>query len=76
MGSLMLNSIHLQCFYVPPRIGSLPGVTRLRLVQAGFFSLSVGWDQPSSPVQGYRLTYGPRGLAHTHLYLCFYQSLI
>ncbi|KAK9529079.1 hypothetical protein VZT92_013196 [Zoarces viviparus] len=43
------------------RTRSLPGVTSLRLVQAGFFSLSVGWDQPSSPVQGYRLTYGPRG---------------
>ncbi|KAM6927203.1 uncharacterized protein col7a1 [Xenentodon cancila] len=43
------------------RTRSLPGVSSLRLVQAGFFSLSVGWDQPSSPVQGYRLTYGPRG---------------
>ncbi|XP_031705428.1 collagen alpha-1(VII) chain [Anarrhichthys ocellatus] len=43
------------------RTRSLPGVTSLHLVQAGFFSLSVGWDQPSSPVQGYRLTYGPRG---------------
>ncbi|KAM7422509.1 hypothetical protein PAMA_010518 [Pampus argenteus] len=42
------------------RTKSLPGVSSLRLVQAGFFSLSVGWDQPSSPVQGYRLTYGPR----------------
>eukprot|EP00064_Thunnus_orientalis_P003187 superscaffoldBa00000253_g3196 len=42
------------------RTRSLPGVSSLRLVQAGFFSLSVGWDQPSSPVQGYRLTYGPR----------------
>ncbi|TKS71665.1 Collagen alpha-1(XIV) chain [Collichthys lucidus] len=43
------------------RTRSLPGVSSLRLIQAGFFSLSVGWDQPSSPVQGYRLTYGPRG---------------
>ncbi|XP_051270453.1 collagen alpha-1(VII) chain isoform X3 [Dicentrarchus labrax] len=43
------------------RTRSLPGVSSLRLVQAGFFSLSVGWDQPSSAVQGYRLTYGPRG---------------
>uniref|UniRef100_A0A3P8UTM7 Fibronectin type-III domain-containing protein n=1 Tax=Cynoglossus semilaevis TaxID=244447 RepID=A0A3P8UTM7_CYNSE len=35
--------------------------TNLRLIQAGFFSLTVGWDQPSSAVQGYRLTYGLRG---------------
>uniref|UniRef100_A0A3B5B8I6 Fibronectin type-III domain-containing protein n=1 Tax=Stegastes partitus TaxID=144197 RepID=A0A3B5B8I6_9TELE len=42
------------------RTRSLPGVSSLRLVQAGFFSLSVGWDVPSSAVQGYRLTYGPR----------------
>lgn len=55
--------------FFSPYIGSLPGVSSLRLVQAGFFSLSVGWDQPSSPVQGYRLTYGPRGQAHA--YLCF-----
>uniref|UniRef100_A0A3P9NZX5 Collagen type VII alpha 1 chain n=1 Tax=Poecilia reticulata TaxID=8081 RepID=A0A3P9NZX5_POERE len=39
---------------------SLPGVSSLRLVQAGYFSLSIEWDQPSTPVQGYRLTYGPR----------------
>ncbi|KAK5612077.1 hypothetical protein CRENBAI_000744 [Crenichthys baileyi] len=43
------------------RTRSLPGVSSLRLVQAGFFSLSIEWDQPSSSVQGYRLTYGPRG---------------
>ncbi|XP_074490386.1 uncharacterized protein col7a1 [Sebastes fasciatus] len=43
------------------RTRSLPGVTSMRLIQAGFFSLFVGWDKPSSPVQGYRLTYGPRG---------------
>uniref|UniRef100_A0A3B4YV77 Collagen, type VII, alpha 1 n=1 Tax=Seriola lalandi dorsalis TaxID=1841481 RepID=A0A3B4YV77_SERLL len=43
------------------RTRSLPGVSSLRLVQADFFSLTVGWDQPSSPVQGYRLTYGLRG---------------
>uniref|UniRef100_A0A3B3Z0Y5 Fibronectin type-III domain-containing protein n=1 Tax=Poecilia mexicana TaxID=48701 RepID=A0A3B3Z0Y5_9TELE len=36
-------------------------VSSLRLVQAGYFSLSIEWDQPSTPVQGYRLTYGPRG---------------
>lgn len=48
-------------------IGSLPGVSGLRVVQAGFFSLSLGWDQPSSPVQGYRLTYGPRGQAMLQL---------
>lgn len=41
--------------------GSLPGVSSLRLDRAGFFSLSLGWDRPSTPVQGYRLTYGPRG---------------
>uniref|UniRef100_A0AAV2M423 Collagen alpha-1(VII) chain-like n=1 Tax=Knipowitschia caucasica TaxID=637954 RepID=A0AAV2M423_KNICA len=40
---------------------SAPGLSNLRLVEAGFFSLSVGWERPSSPVQGYRLTYGPRG---------------
>uniref|UniRef100_A0A3P9NZE4 Collagen type VII alpha 1 chain n=1 Tax=Poecilia reticulata TaxID=8081 RepID=A0A3P9NZE4_POERE len=43
------------------RTRSLPGVSSLRLVQAGYFSLSIEWDQPSTPVQGYRLTYGPRG---------------
>ncbi|XP_039971818.1 collagen alpha-1(VII) chain isoform X2 [Xiphias gladius] len=43
------------------RTRSLPGVSSLRLIQAGFFSLTVGWDQPSTPVQGYRLTYGLRG---------------
>ncbi|KAI9522930.1 hypothetical protein NQZ68_032492 [Dissostichus eleginoides] len=43
------------------RTRSLPGVTSLRLAQAGFFSLAVDWGQPSTPVQGYKLTYGPRG---------------
>ncbi|KAG7493506.1 collagen alpha-1(VII) chain [Solea senegalensis] len=43
------------------RTRSLPGVSSLYLIQANFFSLTVGWDQPSSPVQGYRLTYGLRG---------------
>lgn len=42
-------------------VGSLPGVSSLRLVQAGFFSLSLSWSRPSVPVQGYKLTYGPRG---------------
>lgn len=42
-------------------IGSLPGASSLRLVQAGFFSLSLSWTSPSAPVQGYRLTYGPQG---------------
>ncbi|XP_055077830.1 collagen alpha-1(VII) chain [Periophthalmus magnuspinnatus] len=49
------------------RTRSIPGVSNLRLIQAGFFSLSVGWDQPSTPVQGYRLTYGPRGQPATEL---------
>ncbi|KAG9332545.1 hypothetical protein JZ751_014643, partial [Albula glossodonta] len=31
---------------------SLPGVSNLRVVQAGFFSLSLAWDAPSTPVQG------------------------
>ncbi|GLD66480.1 collagen alpha-1(VII) chain [Lates japonicus] len=53
------------------RTKSLPGVSSLRLVEAGFFSLTVGWGQPSSPVQGYRLTYGPRGQARA--YHCFYS---
>ncbi|CDQ93559.1 unnamed protein product [Oncorhynchus mykiss] len=43
------------------RTKSLPGVSGLRLIQAGFFSLSLGWDAPTSQIQGYRLTYGPRG---------------
>ncbi|KAM4613224.1 collagen alpha-1(XII) chain isoform 4-T5 [Polymixia lowei] len=43
------------------RTRSLPGVSSLRLVQAGFFSLSLTWDLPQSTFQGYRLTYGPRG---------------
>ncbi|XP_042153143.1 collagen alpha-1(VII) chain isoform X5 [Oncorhynchus tshawytscha] len=43
------------------RTNSLPGVSGLRLVQAGFFSLSLTWDAPTSQFQGYRLTYGPRG---------------
>lgn len=42
-------------------IGFLPGVSSLRLDQAGFFSLSLSWSRPSVPVQGYRLTYGPQG---------------
>ncbi|KAL0978337.1 hypothetical protein UPYG_G00169230 [Umbra pygmaea] len=43
------------------RTKSLAGVSGLRLVEAGFFSLSVSWDAPTSQIQGYRLTYGPRG---------------
>ncbi|XP_029631257.1 collagen alpha-1(VII) chain isoform X2 [Salmo trutta] len=43
------------------RTNSLPGVSGLRLVQAGFFSLSLTWVAPTSQFQGYRLTYGPRG---------------
>lgn len=54
----------MQLFVSSPHTGSLPGVSSLSLLQAGFFSLSVGWDPPSSPVQGYRLTYGPRGQAN------------
>uniref|UniRef100_A0A3Q1H9R2 Uncharacterized protein n=1 Tax=Anabas testudineus TaxID=64144 RepID=A0A3Q1H9R2_ANATE len=49
------------------RTRALPGVSSLRLIQAGFFSLSLGWNQPSTPVQGYRLTYGPRGQPATQL---------
>uniref|UniRef100_A0A3B4FDU4 Fibronectin type-III domain-containing protein n=1 Tax=Pundamilia nyererei TaxID=303518 RepID=A0A3B4FDU4_9CICH len=47
----------------------------LRLVQAGFFSLTLGWNQPSTPVQGYRITYGPQGRAHTYLF-CFLPVLV
>ncbi|KPP59426.1 collagen alpha-1(VII) chain-like, partial [Scleropages formosus] len=43
------------------RTKPLPSVMKLRLVQAGFFSLSIAWDAPSTPVQGYRISYGPRG---------------
>ncbi|XP_068598196.1 collagen alpha-1(VII) chain [Brachionichthys hirsutus] len=49
------------------RTRSLPGVSNLRLIRAGYISLSIGWAQPSSPVQGYRLTYGPRGQPATRL---------
>ncbi|KAJ8257173.1 hypothetical protein GJAV_G00182690 [Gymnothorax javanicus] len=45
------------------RTKSLPGVSNFRLAQAAFFSLSLAWDAPSSPVQGYRITYGPTGRA-------------
>ncbi|XP_053723610.1 collagen alpha-1(VII) chain isoform X2 [Synchiropus splendidus] len=38
-----------------------PSFSTLRLVQAGYFSLTVGWERPSSPLQGYRLTYGLLG---------------
>lgn len=47
--------------FLMSNIGSLPGVSSLRLVQAGFFSLSLSWSRPTVPVQGYRLTYGPQG---------------
>ncbi|KAI4905758.1 hypothetical protein NFI96_018694 [Prochilodus magdalenae] len=43
------------------RTRSLPGVATLRLIQAGFFTLSLAWDAPTGPIQGYRITYGPRG---------------
>ncbi|KAJ3602327.1 hypothetical protein NHX12_030086 [Muraenolepis orangiensis] len=49
------------------RTRSLPGASSLRLVQAGFFSLSLAWERPSSSFQGYRLTYGPRGQAASRL---------
>ncbi|CAL8338963.1 unnamed protein product [Merluccius merluccius] len=49
------------------RTKSLPGVSSLRLVQAGFFSLSLAWERPSSTFQAYRLTYGPRGQAASKL---------
>ncbi|KAJ8265290.1 hypothetical protein COCON_G00143890 [Conger conger] len=43
------------------RTKSLPGVSNFRVVRAGFFSLALAWDAPSSPAQGYRITYGPTG---------------
>uniref|UniRef100_A0A3P9A9C8 Collagen, type VII, alpha 1 n=1 Tax=Esox lucius TaxID=8010 RepID=A0A3P9A9C8_ESOLU len=43
------------------RTKSLAGVSGFRLAEAGFFSLSLIWDAPTSQIQGYRLTYGPRG---------------
>ncbi|XP_018612087.1 collagen alpha-1(VII) chain [Scleropages formosus] len=49
------------------RTKPLPSVMKLRLVQAGFFSLSIAWDAPSTPVQGYRISYGPRGRPATEL---------
>uniref|UniRef100_A0A8C2AUJ6 Collagen, type VII, alpha 1 n=1 Tax=Cyprinus carpio TaxID=7962 RepID=A0A8C2AUJ6_CYPCA len=39
----------------------LQGVTTLRLIQAGFFTLALAWDTPADQVQGYRITYGPTG---------------
>ncbi|CAL8401955.1 unnamed protein product [Arctogadus glacialis] len=49
------------------RTRSLPGASSMRLVQAGFFSLSLAWERPSTSFQGYRLTYGPRGQASSQL---------
>ncbi|KAG7283236.1 hypothetical protein CRUP_004978 [Coryphaenoides rupestris] len=49
------------------RTRSLPGASSLRLVRAGFFSLSLVWERPSSSFQGYRLTFGPRGQAASRL---------
>ncbi|KAJ8408998.1 hypothetical protein AAFF_G00240190 [Aldrovandia affinis] len=49
------------------RTRSLPGVSNLRIIQAGFFSLSLSWDAPSTAVQGYRITYGPTGRAAAQL---------
>ncbi|KAM6980736.1 uncharacterized protein col7a1 [Aplochiton taeniatus] len=46
---------------------SQAGVSSLRLVQADYFSLSVAWDTPSSPVRGYKVTYGPRGQPATQV---------
>ncbi|KAB5583833.1 hypothetical protein PHYPO_G00100160 [Pangasianodon hypophthalmus] len=43
------------------RTRSVQGVASLRLVQAGFFTLALAWDPPSGSIQGYRITYGPRG---------------
>uniref|UniRef100_A0A8C1G944 Collagen, type VII, alpha 1 n=1 Tax=Cyprinus carpio TaxID=7962 RepID=A0A8C1G944_CYPCA len=43
------------------RTKPLQGVTALRLIQAGFFTLALGWDTPADQVQGYRITYGPIG---------------
>ncbi|XP_028823049.1 collagen alpha-1(VII) chain isoform X2 [Denticeps clupeoides] len=43
------------------RTKSLPSVTVLRLLRAGFFSLSLAWDAPSTGTQGYRITYGATG---------------
>ncbi|XP_046704415.1 collagen alpha-1(VII) chain isoform X2 [Silurus meridionalis] len=43
------------------RTRSVQGVAALRLVQAGFFTLALSWDPPSGSIQGYRITYGPRG---------------
>ncbi|KAG5838425.1 hypothetical protein ANANG_G00223570 [Anguilla anguilla] len=49
------------------RTRSRPGVSNFRVVQAAFFSLSLAWDAPSSPAQGYRITYGPTGRTVTQL---------
>uniref|UniRef100_A0A671R313 Collagen, type VII, alpha 1 n=1 Tax=Sinocyclocheilus anshuiensis TaxID=1608454 RepID=A0A671R313_9TELE len=43
------------------RTKPLQGVTALRLIKAGFFTLALGWDTPADQVQGYRITYGPIG---------------
>lgn len=49
----------------------LLGVTTLRLVQAGFFTLALGWDAPADQVQGYRITYGPTGERDAHLQIYY-----
>ncbi|XP_060723226.1 collagen alpha-1(VII) chain [Tachysurus vachellii] len=43
------------------RTRSVKEVLRMRLVQAGFFTLALAWDPLSGTIQGYRMTYGPRG---------------
>ncbi|XP_062854213.1 collagen alpha-1(VII) chain [Trichomycterus rosablanca] len=43
------------------RTRSVQTVSSLRLVQAGFFTLSLAWDRSSGTTQGYRITYRPRG---------------
>ncbi|XP_048110377.1 collagen alpha-1(VII) chain-like [Alosa alosa] len=39
---------------------SSQGVSSLRVLRSGFFSISLAWDAPSTRPQGYRVTYGPR----------------
>ncbi|XP_028680004.2 collagen alpha-1(VII) chain isoform X1 [Erpetoichthys calabaricus] len=44
------------------RTKSLPGVKELRILNTGHFFLELSWVPPTPLPQGYRITYGPRGL--------------
>ncbi|XP_067908450.1 collagen alpha-1(VII) chain-like [Heterodontus francisci] len=49
------------------RTKTLPGVLNFRVVAAQHFSLKLAWKAPALSLQGYRLTFKPRGDADTQL---------